>query len=543
MEVIKATPSNITELFGKQYIIPEYQRPYTWSTDKCHILWDDILGAYTDSKKEYFLGTTVLIKDESNSNKQLIIDGQQRITSLLLLMKSLTNHHEYTLLNRCIYIYNPKNDERLSSHELRIESCVLDTDKENLIHILYGDSSKSSGHFKENYEYLNKLVEEWKLKNPDQIEFLIEYILNEVKLLPIDCGEEEQALKVFETLNDRGTPLNETDIFKSKLYRNLKTDVEKQSFITFWNELEDPILFFRIYMHINRAKLNDIGNELNLRTYFSKMISNDSQTQQILKDLKKIQLCYQFTHPLIDYWKSTSLELYPSDTVIAYIYYIYMFKYAEINFSGELMLSNDHTIHLVELLKNLLRFIYTRGVIYKTRNAIKYEIFKACVEIYHDSNINTNPFPAISSDEKTKLENALSSLTSRDRYTKGILGLYHSLNPNQEHSYTNFSNHHIEHILPRAWQHYDGWTEEEYTKYINCLGNLTLLDRKLNIKAKNEYLSKKQEYYKKSSIKDVHTDLDSTSFVLSKLQDWSAKQCLSRQEEIINRITSFLVQQ
>ena len=91
MEVIKANPESIIEIFQKLYVIPEYQRPYSWAEDKCYDLWNDIIEKYEeekrknkkfDNKGEYFLGTMVLIKN--NNGIFEVIDGQQRLTSLLI---------------------------------------------------------------------------------------------------------------------------------------------------------------------------------------------------------------------------------------------------------------------------------------------------------------------------------------------------------------------------------------------------------------------------------------------------------------------------
>lgn len=102
MEVIKANPESIIEIFQKLYVIPEYQRPYSWAEDKCYDLWNDIIEKYeeekrknkkSDNKGEYFLGTMVLIKN--NKGIFEVIDGQQRLTSLLILLKALYDNHQF----------------------------------------------------------------------------------------------------------------------------------------------------------------------------------------------------------------------------------------------------------------------------------------------------------------------------------------------------------------------------------------------------------------------------------------------------------------
>ena len=101
----------------------------------------------------------------------------------------------------------------------------------------------------------------------------------------------------------------------------------------------------------------------------------------------------------------------------------------------------------------------------------------------------------------SKLESSFLS-----RYRSGIIILSAYLNPKQDktkladmlwHKYD------IEHILPKSWNHYDGWTEDTHKEYIDCIGNLMLLERKINIKAQNEYLKKKKVHYKESVVQDA----------------------------------------
>ena len=109
MEVIKANPESIIEIFQKLYVIPEYQRPYSWAEDKCYDLWNDIIEKYEEEKRknkksdnknkgEYFLGTMVLIKN--NNGIFEVIDGQQRLTSLLILLKALYDNLQFEAIKK-----------------------------------------------------------------------------------------------------------------------------------------------------------------------------------------------------------------------------------------------------------------------------------------------------------------------------------------------------------------------------------------------------------------------------------------------------------
>ena len=82
----KCISSLFTEMQGSKFIIPDYQRPYKWDLEKCEILWQDITSFFEDRKqnKEYYLGTVVTCRNDDNTKMEIeVIDGQQRITSLL----------------------------------------------------------------------------------------------------------------------------------------------------------------------------------------------------------------------------------------------------------------------------------------------------------------------------------------------------------------------------------------------------------------------------------------------------------------------------
>lgn len=383
MEVIKANPESIIEIFQKLYVIPEYQRPYSWDEDKCYELWSDIVDKYEEEKNkqssikgEYFLGTMVLIKN--NNGIFEVIDGQQRLTSLLILLKALYDNHQFEGIKKIIYVYDSLTGD-INNKKYRIYSEVIDKDKNDLKDIIYNDGKKldPKNQFKVNYDIFRDKINEWKINQKNSLENFIRFLLENVKMLPIDCGEEENALKIFETLNDRGTPLSDADIFKSRIYKNLPKS-EQVSFVEFWNDLREPEWYFRIYMHILRAKEKESGNEINIRKFFSKRINKHS-VKDIIKDLNKILLIGNYSNDKIDKYLSL-IWAYPVDIIIN-VYYVFMYKYSTINKNDEIELKSEYLDILYYILENLIRFVYIKGIIYKTRNAIKYDIKKLTFQI------------------------------------------------------------------------------------------------------------------------------------------------------------------
>ena len=125
MKAINATPNEIRKIFVDSYVIPDFQRPYTWEKEQCEILWEDIVDFHNlnpENDEKYFLGNIVVHK--TTDGKFSVIDGQQRLTTLLLLTKALHSRAAtYSALQSCYQISN-KRDGSLTD-ELRVKSDVI----------------------------------------------------------------------------------------------------------------------------------------------------------------------------------------------------------------------------------------------------------------------------------------------------------------------------------------------------------------------------------------------------------------------------------
>jgi len=109
MKAIHADPETIDEVFTKKFVIPNFQRPYSWDIDECDKLWDDLISFYNRQKSEkeqYFLGPIVTYPSEEQKGYKKVkdvIDGQQRLTTLLLLIKSFHKRaNTFRRLERCL---------------------------------------------------------------------------------------------------------------------------------------------------------------------------------------------------------------------------------------------------------------------------------------------------------------------------------------------------------------------------------------------------------------------------------------------------------
>ncbi len=287
---LTAEQKSIFEIFsGKnQYTIPPYQRPYSWDVKHCVELLDDFKKAYSENKKEgYFLGNIVIAKSFEEKIKLEVIDGQQRLTTLTLLIRVLLEFDESNddLKNAITIPGNRRGAEKVQrlktnvfmEKDYKFVEEVLD---ENFDFNNNCQIKKNDNRFKKNICYLYNEIE--KFSKDNNIQNFIDFIMYDVSILPIYTEApnpnkaREKALKIFETINNRGLNLSTSDIFKAKLFSKALNESKHEDFIKKWNELDkkcDNIDFsinfiFYIYMYLIRGKNEIYGNELHIRDFF-----------------------------------------------------------------------------------------------------------------------------------------------------------------------------------------------------------------------------------------------------------------------------------
>ena len=229
------------------FLIPDYQRPYAWGEDECAMLWDDLFSfafpndncdAFDSSADEYFLGPIVTFK---NSAGQLeIIDGQQRLTTIMLLLRAFYDKFANMKDKQPVKVRESiagcvwKTDEfdEPDMGALKIDSEVAsDADKGEFLEILRHGSVAAGARsaYARNYAFFAGKIADMASEWPTNIALLAARILNSVILLPIKAESQDTALRIFSTLNDRGLPLADADIFKSQFYKHFSAEAIRTS--------------------------------------------------------------------------------------------------------------------------------------------------------------------------------------------------------------------------------------------------------------------------------------------------------------------------
>lgn len=552
MKAISADPIIIRDVFSKSYIIPEFQRPYSWDKERCDNLWQDIIdffGENKDKKDRYFLGSIVVTPVSGTSTEALeVIDGQQRLTSLLLLMKALRSHAEtFTALEECLYIKNPETGKLME--KLRVSShVVINDDKDHLERIILKNETNERNFppkckIRENYLFFFKQIDEWLKSRGGELKNLILTLLDRVVLLPIKCDSQDDALTLFDTINNRGMALSDIDIFKARLYRNTPKCNQK-AFIDEWDafEIEELDRLFRVLMHIFRAEENIRSKETGIRAFF--MEKSKKWANSRLNDYQDVMNRLWVLHSVEEWYGSDEItglwkimETYPNQ-FWQYPLYVFLHKHGAVHSTtGEFELSARKTKQFIALLEATVKFFFIKGLVHNTSNSVKDTVFHVCADIEKEVDFLSR----FSSNLKGDYERLSLRLQEKHfvlgRYLPGLVLLSSYLNPKQ--SKASFSElvlgkYHIEHILPKTGNHYDGWTDEMYKEQLNSLGNLIPLPDKINIAAKNEFFKKKKAIYRKSKIK-IQDAID-----VARLREWTPEAVVRQQEIKVSRLLEWL---
>lgn len=316
MSKLNIDQKSVKALFSEKkadFLIPDYQRPYAWGEKECQTLWDDLfLFAFPDNdcdkfksdSDEYFLGPIVTFKNDDG--KLEIIDGQQRLTTLMLLLRAFYEKYgsmkndkavkTSKFIEQCIWKTDEFGDPDKSA--LKIDSEVAtDKEKGEFLNILktgkVSENEKSS--YANNYRFFQQKIVDFLNTYPDWFSFFPIRIMNNCILLPIEAESQDTALRIFSTLNDRGKPLSDADIFKAQFYKYYSAKGEREVFIQKWKDLEvlcDSIFhpltgtpmdeLFTRYMYYERAKQGIKSSTTEaLRKFYERNAYLDRQCSEI----------------------------------------------------------------------------------------------------------------------------------------------------------------------------------------------------------------------------------------------------------------------
>ncbi|GAA8010430.1 hypothetical protein HpBT081_07490 [Helicobacter pylori] len=253
-----------------QLVIPIYQRLYSWEKEQCKQLWDDIIKIGGNDKMDgHFIGSILYVLDgiAHSNNILLIIDGQQRLTTITLLLTALRDHlnDEDEFLGKFshqkiqkLYLINSDKDG-----DKKFRLILSESDKDTLLYLIDKDRRKPSDPSLKIVENF-KLFEEWINKNTDKLETIFKG-LEKLMIVWISLEKKDDPQLVFESMNSKGIELTQTDLIRN--YIVMETEIEKQEgfYNKYWRAMEEEFkqnkkLFDRFVRHYLTIKTREIPN-------------------------------------------------------------------------------------------------------------------------------------------------------------------------------------------------------------------------------------------------------------------------------------------
>lgn len=283
--------NNFIDLNKVQYQIPVYQRNYEWAKEQCKKLFDDVLLVCKNGKT-HFCGSIVykLMKEDHNINYYVIIDGQQRITTIYILIKVLLDMAENDASKDVftnLLINHDKFDEFAIEEQSKLKLKAVESDNNQLILLMSGRDDKidkSSGIW-QNYEYFRKLVADAQKKNITTKDIFRG--LEQLTCARIQLDKEDNAQEIFERINSTGIPLSLADKIRNFI---LMTDENQEDlYKNYWLEIEDLIekkqmpSFFQDYLNlkIDGFATENTAYDIFKQLYTEKKYTNESMLQEM----------------------------------------------------------------------------------------------------------------------------------------------------------------------------------------------------------------------------------------------------------------------
>ena len=501
---MKANDENMLDYMfmnRRQYHIPVYQRNYDWTKENCILLYNDIIQAAKNDKKHFF-GSIVQVnlKEENGVNNYLIIDGQQRMTSVYLLLKPLYDleTHPFNKEDLERLLFNFRDSKKYSNDLIgKLKLKPIKTDNQQFEYLMSGNVEKmdDTSNIKINYELFKSLIKD-SIKSKIETSKILRGIKN-LEVVMITLQEEKNGLgdnpqEVFERINSTGEDLTLSDLIRNFA---LMTDLDReQLFENYWlpventikkDKLNDFVLTYLLF------KMPDSTTEKNAYQTFKKYVEkNQINNKEILDDLKKYSKYYNvFVNDDDKNYSPKTNNLLSVFRVLKqttiYPFLFSVFEDYENSIIDEKILNSVLQFFVTYIIRRSICSIPTNSLrgLFKTlykrifQNQKNKEEYLKNLYSFMASLTNTKDGVPSNKDFEDSLKKF--ELYKNSKLCKYLLSTIENGNLNFKERIEIDENITIEHIMPRNktsyWRNEVGANYDEvYDKYLNTIGNLTL---------------------------------------------------------------------
>ncbi|GAA9674359.1 DUF262 and DUF1524 domain-containing protein [Helicobacter pylori] len=496
----------IKENQKNQLVIPIYQRLYSWEKEQCKELWDDIIKIGGNDKMDrHFIGSILYVLDRTthSSNTLLIIDGQQRLTTITLLLIALRDYLSDEVKRKDIENHYLINSDKNGDEKFRL--ILSESDKDTLLSLIDRNKRKPSEPSLKIVENF-KLFEEWIRKNTNQLGTIFKG-LEKLTIVWIALKKEKDDPQlIFESMNSKGMELAQTDLIRN--YIIMETEAEKQEsfYNKYWrameedfkqNEKQDKKLFDRFVRHYLTIKTREIPNINKVYAGFKDYQQKEGiEIEALLQDLQKY--CGYFCQ--IAFKKEADKDLNKAlsflvDLDMDVVYPLLLELYSDYS---DGVLSKQDFIPIIALTESYLVRIAVRGgtnglnkLFASFAKHIQKDEYFESLKAHFGSLTNNQKFP---NDDEFK--DRLITIAFYNKFKKKTKCFLERLENFDTKEPVDTQKCTTEHIMPqkltkKEWERDLGENFQEiHDKYLHTIGNLTLTG--YNDKYSNKSFQEKQ---------------------------------------------------
>ena len=455
-------------------------------------------------------------------------------------------------IGKCIWKTNPFGIPDKQSLKINSE-VATDNDKDEFLSILrtgtVGDKQKS--RYAENFRFFQQKIQEFLFKFPVFFAYLPIRILNNCILLPIEAESQDTALRIFSTLNDRGLPLSDSDIFKAQFYKFYSGKGQKDTFIDQWKKLEErcgqifqpkkgtPLdEIFTRYMYFVRAKRGNKNTTTEaLRKFYEQNGYSLLKEEETFEDLKD----------LADFWNDVANQdrerfservlrrlfvlNYAPNGMWTYFVSVYYMQHKKEDF-----VNNDENFY--QFLDKMTAFIWAYSIFRPGVNSLRTPLYQEMINIVEEQPVEFKDFK-FNKDELRNLLLAYDFYNQRP-VTKSMLAWW-AFNDDIQQLLNIDTPFDIEHIFAKNRAKYEPMNNE---RNLELLGNKALLEKKINIGASYYKFADKKRFYQgfitNQGVKKDGTKVVELTKMANECSDFSEGDIHVRHKEIIEGFIDYL---
>ncbi len=547
MKVTQSTINNFFALPGTIFSIPVYQRNYTWEEENCEKLLQDIVSI-SQNKKTHFMGSITYILhyiDDEKSLRQLqefvIIDGQQRVTTIMLLLKAIETKIPNEGIKKEIDGLLNLSGQRLRLKPIKSDKEAFDLVMQNRSHELQGAS-----HIRNNYKFFTKELENYISKGYRIEEIYGAFLRLKIAAIGLELGEDDLQV-VFESINAIGVQLKGLDLIRNYLMMGENSENQQHLYDTYWVPLENWLgekdlndfikTYLRIYFENKMKKEKEREVYYTLKAHHRDNFPND--IQGLMSDIREYGRIYQIfldrDHYFLERGDSqqlANLRLRIKDLVkikfgVAKPFVLRCTRDFE---EGKLDYENFY-----EILQILISYFVRRSVCGDSTPALTrvlYSLYRQLENVLADAlkrylgkSVGQMAFP---NDDKIKAAFLVRNAYAANQVCKFILLEIEKLSNAEPPKEENLE---VEHFYPKTptqeWRNMVGdyFTFEQ--DYLNNFGNLTL-------SGQNQRLGNKP-YKAKIELMEEYSSLHLNDYFINNTHSWGIEEVKARSEYLANQ--------